>query len=509
MSIATKNVDTITINSLPYPQSGGFLPAPVSDKILRTNGLTVAWGDVNPNNMVSGSVSDVLKTVAPGTVAWDTLKPADIAPGTSLQVMHTKLDGSAAEWTSNLDLPANFSVTGTSILSSNVSCGQNLNINGDLQFNLSSGTNGQYLKKTGATTQAWQTLSVSPTVITPGTANQLLVTNIIGTAAIWSSNPIVPGSLNLLGDLQLNSVSGISGQFLKKTGVATQAFATLTAADIPPGTNNQALFTRSGVAQFSNVIPSDITTGSANQFLVKDITGAATIFTSNPICPGNFTVNGITNIIGDFQLNSVSGNAGDYLQKTGPTTQTWQPLSVDPSVIVAGSDYDVLTSQSGAAQWIQPLQIRKIICGALMKGQDIATVSPTDVSFNSPEFINIATSNTSPVNGITFDGTSFVFGDDGYYSTTITGLIRIGSSGLGNTVAILTIAIDGVEQDIGCATCSGDYSFNATIPPIFIGKGQKLTVVSQVIVGGGNLITYDPASGTPKCSSTVVVTLVQ
>lgn len=68
----------------------------------------------------------------------------------------------------------------------------NLNITSNLQMNGSSGSVGQVLRKTSPTTQAWQQLQA--TDLTPGAANNTLVTNAAGTAAQWS-NSIRPNSI--------------------------------------------------------------------------------------------------------------------------------------------------------------------------------------------------------------------------------------------------------------------------------------------------------------------------
>lgn len=79
----------------------------------------------------------------------------------------------------------------------------NLNIDGNLQLSGSSGTTGQIIKKTGATTQAWSSVTVGD--ITHGTAYQLLQTNSLGNAVEWTSN-IRPSSLqfNAVNQTQLN-----------------------------------------------------------------------------------------------------------------------------------------------------------------------------------------------------------------------------------------------------------------------------------------------------------------
>lgn len=99
------NLDVNTINGLPYPPAGGFVPTPVANRILRTTGLTVEWGSVTPSNFTGGLPGDVLKTIAPGVVAWDPVKAYEITPGLANQILQTNSLGTAAAW-QNLVVPA-------------------------------------------------------------------------------------------------------------------------------------------------------------------------------------------------------------------------------------------------------------------------------------------------------------------------------------------------------------------------------------------------------------------
>ena len=211
------NVDTITINGIPYPPGGGFLPAPVANKVLRTNGLSVvSWGDVNPSNLTGGATGDVLKTIAPGVVAWDPVKSEDITPGLANQILHTNALATDAEWTSNLvipgncDIDVNLVVAGSSTFQSNVDCDQVLNIDGNTFCNAA-------LTVTGQTTT---------------------------------------GDLDVEGNLQFVGVSGTSGQFLKKTGATAQSFQNIVAADITAGANGSLLTSFGGTAQW--IVPTNV-----------------------------------------------------------------------------------------------------------------------------------------------------------------------------------------------------------------------------------------------------------
>lgn len=168
------NLEVNTINGLPYPPGGGFLPTPVANRILRTTGLTVEWGSVTPSNFTGGLPGDVLKTISPGVVAWDPVKVNEITPGLANQIMHTNALGTAAEWTSSLTVPGN------------------ANFAGDIALAGNSGTVGQVLTKTGAATQDWQTLSVPTSSIVAGADNTVLTS--AGGATYW----ITPNVINII-----------------------------------------------------------------------------------------------------------------------------------------------------------------------------------------------------------------------------------------------------------------------------------------------------------------------
>lgn len=424
-NIESKNVDLVTINHQPYPPGGGAIPNPlVANKMLRVNntGTTMLWGDVSLSNLPGGTVGDVLKTVAPSTVAWDTIKPQDITPGLANQIFHVKSDGSAAEWTSNLTVPGNLDVAtgtlhvgGSSVFDSNSQCLQdfvvggdlivsdnvtvtnndltlingnlfvdagstslvNTNITGNLQFNGVSGTNGQFLKKTGAGTQAFSNITstnISPGTdgqalmtrsgfslwsnilisdITAGLANQIMVTNSAGTSPTWTSNLTVPGITNLLGNLQFNSVSGTTGQFIKKTGVATQAFANIVASDITAGSNNTVLTSAGGVSQW--IAPTVINfikygTTFTNQNINSAAGPTALSFSTSPFIDSAVATSGVAvNITQPSATQFTIGTTNTYnIDITGFIDSTSTGIGnsvVSLSVEVAGtekSDYAIV-----------------------------------------------------------------------------------------------------------------------------------------------------------------------
>lgn len=336
--------------------NGNIPPGPNRTFLHTDNAGLIAWKTFDQTDIPAGADGDYLQTIA-GLVQWapPTFAPSAIAPGTARQLLQTNTAATAAEWTSNVDVPGTLDVTGATTLDSS------LNIVGNLSLNGASGTSGQYLKKTGAATQAWSDLD--PADITPGTAFQTLQTNSLGTAPVWVDSIFAPGTisatgtlssvnggltlsnvaaqinmagastqincggitttqtLNTVGDMRFNGVSGTSGQILKKTGAATQAFSDLAATDIKGGTLNQ-------------VLQSNGTTG---------------VFNTNVTLPGTLTVAGVTNVQANLQMNAVSGVAGNYLKKTSTTAQTWANIAA--ADITAGTNGQILATVGGITTW--------------------------------------------------------------------------------------------------------------------------------------------------------------
>ena len=204
------------------------------------------------------------------------------------------------------------------------------------QDDIPAGNDGDYLQTIAGLVQ-WAPPTFAPSAIAPGSARQLLQTNAAATAAEWTSNVDIPGTLttttlttngtaNITADLQFAGVAGTSGQVLKKTGVATQAFATLAASDTKGGTLNQVMQSdgTGGVFNTNVTIPGTLTCNST-----------ATI-------TGNFTASSAANIVGNLQFNGVSGSSGQYLKKTSGTTQAF--ANITASDVLGGTLNQVLQS---------------------------------------------------------------------------------------------------------------------------------------------------------------------
>ena len=139
MSIKTSNIQLSTINSLPYPQAGGFLPNPVANKILRTNTLTPAWGDVNPNNIAPGTARQLLQTGA-STPEWTSdIEVSNINVITNIQcngstgdvgyVIQRNTDNSGQEW-----VPKNVLLKVARVDDYDINSGDEFMRNGEVQF---------------------------------------------------------------------------------------------------------------------------------------------------------------------------------------------------------------------------------------------------------------------------------------------------------------------------------------------------------------------------------------
>jgi hypothetical protein len=209
----------------------------------QVSGTLNLLGDVQFNG-TSPTVNQVPLCTGPGVVAWSAVPPSSsITPGTSRQILQTNAAGTASEWTSSIEVLGTLECDGLATFDSDI----NLSV-GTLKFAGASGTTGNFVKSTGSA-QVWSNIAASD--VKGGTTGQLLQSD--GTNAVFNTNITVPGTLtstgtftanntaNLTGDLQIASSSGTSGNFLKKTGAATQAWTNLAVTDVKGGTNGQVM----------------------------------------------------------------------------------------------------------------------------------------------------------------------------------------------------------------------------------------------------------------------------
>lgn len=143
------------------------------------------------------------------------------------------------------------------------------------------GANGDYLQTIGGLVE-WAPPSFSPSVISPGLANQIFHTDQTGTVAEWASDIEVPGDLKINGDtdivsdLQFNGSSGTSGQYLVKTGAATQSWQNLSVStnSITAGADYTVLTSAGGSALWiTPPVVNQIKYGTT--FLAQNINAAA------------------------------------------------------------------------------------------------------------------------------------------------------------------------------------------------------------------------------------------
>jgi hypothetical protein len=120
--ITTDNIDTTTINGQPYPPAS---PLPAAQP------NTVLIADQNNN------------------LAFQKLTPNKVNVGTANQILHTNAAASAVEWTSDLVVPGNLQVNGTSqlgdIVVNNAQLNGITNIAGPLNLNGQAGNTGDVL----------------------------------------------------------------------------------------------------------------------------------------------------------------------------------------------------------------------------------------------------------------------------------------------------------------------------------------------------------------------------
>lgn len=201
--------------------------------------------------------------------------------------------------------------------SSNIAWSKDLNIDNididqQLSFNSDSGSNGQIVIKSGGV-PTWGTPTFTLPSIPIGTSNQLLQTNFDETSAEWTSNIKVVDA-NVTGNLQMNGLSGSSGNTLIKSG-ASQVWDKMNVTNLKPG------FPPRSIIQTNSDSTSVEWTDSIK---VKD---------------AEFT--------GDIKLNGNSGVTKQYIKKNG-SSQIWSYIA--SSDISPGGAYNTLiTNDSGSS----------------------------------------------------------------------------------------------------------------------------------------------------------------
>lgn len=291
----------------------GNIPPGAARTFLHTDSVgIIAWKTFSHTDIPAGNNGDYLQTIA-GLVAWapPAFAPASITPGTARQLLQTDPTGYVAEWTSNVDIPGTLDVTGQTHFDAKIFAASGAEVSaGNLSVNTGdiAVLNGNLEVQTGALTVAGN------------------INNGFGGTATFTNE-------NITGNLQFASVSGSSGNFLKKTGAATQAFADIGSADIKGGTNNQ--------------------------FLQSNGTNA--VFNTNITCPGSvvalgtMTTAGVMNMNGNLQFVTQSGATGNFIKKTTGTTQTWSNIAASDTK--GGSNNQVMVSNGTNAVFSDSLSL--------------------------------------------------------------------------------------------------------------------------------------------------------
>lgn len=276
------NINVPFINGLPY--TGGAVNVGNPRDLLQTNaaGTSPEWtNNIKINDVeVDGQITLASSTGTNGQViiksagnpVWGspsiTLPSIPSGPADSVLITN---GASTVAWSKDIDV-------------------NNCDINQQLSFNGSTGTNGQVVIKSGGL-PSWGTPSFTLPSIPVGTPRQLLQTNAGGTQAEWTSNIEVVNE-DITGNLTTNGASGSTGNVLLKAG-ATQVWSKIGTTSINAGPANNILTTDSGG---TNVVWSN------------------TITATDPKFSGNMTLNG------------GAGSTNQYIKKNG-ATQVWSFIS--------------------------------------------------------------------------------------------------------------------------------------------------------------------------------------
>lgn len=326
-------------------------------------------GDISPGTITPGANNTFLRTDNFGVVQWNPFILSDLPGGsTGTFLTSTPLGGSGGvQWRlfALADIPK--------------------------------GATGTVLTSASGSAPSWQVLAVAPSSITPGTTDQILITS--GGVPIWSSNLRVPGTLGVtgastftgnglfqndlavIGDfnvtdgdltvgngkldvlvgnttlqgvdidgvLTFNGAAGSSGNIIVSNG-SGQAWASpsFSPSSITAGTNGYLLKSVGGVSTWTAPALTNIPgTSTVNQVLQSDGAGNA-VYNTNITLPGSlltngtFTAGGIANLNGNLQFAAVSGSSGNFVKKTGASSQAWSDIAA--SDIKGGTNNQVLQS---------------------------------------------------------------------------------------------------------------------------------------------------------------------
>lgn len=262
---------------------GTINPGPPNTFLRTTNLSSVAWNPFSLSFIPEGATGTVLRsgvTGGTGSIHWGYIDNTDIDPGLPNQLLQTNVAGNAVEWTSNVKVPGTLGVTGASTFTGNALFQNDLAIVNDLNVN-----NGDLSVNNG----------------------ELLV--LVGDSTLQS--------VDVNGNLSFNSVSGVTGQYLKKTSPTTQAFSNIIASDITASSDLTVLTSAGGIAQW--LLPTPVrriiygTTFSAQNLNAAAGPSAANFSTLAFINLATSTGSPITGISQPSGTQFTIGTLGNYL----------------------------------------------------------------------------------------------------------------------------------------------------------------------------------------------------
>lgn len=316
------------------------IPSGPAESVLKTDVTnTVAWSrdldldNINLDQQLSlggnDGIDNQVIVKAGGLPTWGNpvFNLPSIPIGTANQILQTNSSATSAQWTSDIK-PVN------------------VDVSGNLTFLGSSGASGNVPIKVGSS-QAWG--KITPASISSGSAGTLLYSD--GTSTLWTNDNLSLSNLNVTGNQKLNGLTGLDGQFIKKTGL-TQNWAGLSPSDIGNGVSNQVLVTNPiGTASEWNYISENSIVpyfSSANQVLTVNSTNDGAewkLVSPSSINPGSNGQILATNGSGQVQWTSpvgpiVVGTPYQLLQTNSTGTATEWTSSIRPTAVRLGPSID-------------------------------------------------------------------------------------------------------------------------------------------------------------------------
>lgn len=364
----------------------------------------ISHNRIRVTELAPGTPGQFLATGAGPMVGWSSLPAIPEPPGPPNTILQTNPAGSASVWNTDLIVPGTADITGVATMESDI------DLKGDILLNGAVGAPGSILQTSILGGPIWSTNLFVPGsitsngTITSNTGNLVLTggdANVQNVHASGSTSTF--GDISLDGNLSFNSVSGITGQYIKKTSGTDQAWSNIAVADLTPGINRQIL-------QMNGVVPtwvSSITMSPSAQFACSGnvtFSGAGNFFTCSqyarftgvPLCA---EFNGITT------FDDLVSHFGVVMFIEAADFQSDIQCGSDP-----GSLYQVLTSGGPSSQcnWRNTYQICKWTDNT---NQDITSVG--NFSFNNQEISAITIGSVTQISS-----TQFQTDTEGYFEIT-------------------------------------------------------------------------------------------